>query len=293
MSRKFWENRLIDRFDGNDIRFTNFMHIYKQISKNRPYTIETENKQENKSDFLLLLSGLTNKELKDFYNKIDYDIREINNKYSIRNYDDNSPIVFNDNGFLAQIKYVKEDGKNLFYSIDEKNNPIENTRKIASSTLNFEDSLKEYIESTLINKVDKSLDFNHDKYFLNLYSKYTELTNNGVACDIYFSSEVGHIFVSREELLKDFNKDNATAFMLADGKGQCIFNKEIFENDMQSKNNNILSYDDFKNKLTQKHSEDSLKEKYGEYLNNKLKNINNEQVLSINNENDNLIQINN
>ena len=293
MSRKFWENRLIDRFDGNDIRFTNFMHIYKQISKNRPYTIETENKQENKSDFLLLLSGLTNKELKDFYNKIDYDIREINNKYSIRNYDDSSPIVFNDNGFLAQIKYVKEDGKNLFYSIDEKNNPIENTRKIASSTLNFEDSLKEYIESTLINKVDKSLDFNHDKYFLNLYSKYTELTNNGVACDIYFSSEVGHIFVSREELLKDFNKDNATAFMLADGKGQCIFNKEIFENDMQSKNNNILSYDDFKNKLTQKHSEDSLKEKYGEYLNNKLKNINNEQVLSINNENDNLIQINN
>ena len=293
MSRKFWENRLIDRFDGNDIGFTNFVYIYKQISKNRPYMIETENKQENKSDFLLLLSGLTNKELKDFYNKIDYDIREINNKYSIRNYDDNSPVVFNDNGFLAQIKYVKENGENLFYSLDEQNNPLENTRKIASSTLNFEDSLKEYIESTLINKVDKSLDFNHDKYFLNLYSKYTELTNNGVACDIYFSSEVGHIFVSREELLKDFNKDNATAFMLADGKGQCIFNKEIFENDMQSKNNNILSYDDFKNKLTQKHTEDSLKEKYGEYLNNKLKNINNEQVLSINNENDNLIQINN
>lgn len=72
---------------------------------------------------------------------------------------------------------------------------------------------------------------NHlDEYITNLCSKYDELTSKGIECDIYVGSPAGHFFLSKESLLKEYKKNNKSlCFMLADNKGQCIFNEEIFK----------------------------------------------------------------
>ncbi|WP_152633134.1 hypothetical protein [Aliarcobacter butzleri] len=292
MSRKYWENNLINKFNKKDMNFSNFMSIHNEISSNRPYFLDIGNESEEKSHFLLLLSGLTNEELKLFYHKFDYkDLKEVNENYSIRDFGDNHFVVFNDNGFLASVQSIEEGNQKYFCSRDIDDNIISNTKKTVSSSLSFNDSLKEYIESTFINTKSKDLDFNHDKYFIGLFAKYTELKSKDINCDIYFSSEVGHSFVSKEQFLRDFNKNNATLFMLADDKGQCIFNKKIYEENIELQKKGILTFDDYKSKFTQKHSEDSLKEKYACYLEGKIKDLSKEQSISSSIEYDNSNQM--
>lgn len=69
-----------------------------------------------------------------------------------------------------------------------------------------------------------------DEYIAHLCSKYDELTSKGIECDIYVGSPAGQYFLSKESLLKEYKKkDKSLCFMLADNKGQCIFNEEIFK----------------------------------------------------------------
>lgn len=69
-----------------------------------------------------------------------------------------------------------------------------------------------------------------DEYIANLCSKYDELTSKGIECDIYVGSPAGHFFLPKESLLTEYKKnDKSLCFMLADNKGQCIFNEEIFK----------------------------------------------------------------
>lgn len=234
MSRKFWESNLIDDFNKVNISFSRFMEIHKQVSSNTPYFLDSMSENEKESHFLLLLSALTNEELKSFYNKIDIPLTEINDKYSIREFSDH-PVVFNDNGFLAQIKFLTKDNETFICSYDANNNLIEDITSPISSILSLDDSVKEYINNTLLKSNSKQeLEFNPDKYFLGLYSKYIDLTSKGIECDIYVGSPAGHYFITKEQLVKEFDKDNATSYLLADVNGQCIFNKDIFEKENKS-----------------------------------------------------------
>lgn len=78
---------------------------------------------------------------------------------------------------------------------------------------------------------------NLDKYGLSLYSKYTELIDKGIECEIYVGSEAGHYFINKESFLEEYNKDDTSlCYLLADDKGQCIFSKEDFEKQNQDEN---------------------------------------------------------
>ena len=161
--------------------------------------------------------------------------------------------------------------------------PEKYEKKLEDYELHFLDikhksSLKDELSNLPLKSSQGNSEFNHDKYFLRLYSKYTELTNKDIKCDIYVSSEAGHYFITREQLLKEFNKNDATSYMLSDGKGQCIFNKEIFEKQNRieifidqikeiAPHYKILTIDEYNSKLFMKiENKEELESKYTNFL---------------------------
>ena len=87
----------------------------------------------------------------------------------------------------------------------------------------------------------------------------------------------------------DFDvKDNVQNF-ISEYKESKVDNNKILEQGL--KNKKFLSYNDFKGKLTQNHSEDSLKQKYEDYTKDKIKELSKVQDTNPSIDYDNSIQM--
>lgn len=193
------KNELIKEIATDFFAYTPKSIIQKIYGKNEPIT-------ESGSLLMLVLSKTDANKMIEFIDKI-----------YVKNFEEKKESIKKKISELIPEKYEKKLEDYELHFLDIKHNS----------------SLKDELSKLPLENSQGNFEFNHDKYFLRLYSRYTELTNKGIDCDIYVGTPAGHYFVSKEQLVKEFNKDDATSYMLSDAKGQCIFNKEIFEEQNQ------------------------------------------------------------